>query len=538
MAASAISASAGAVVDTPALHAYARARLADADGAGRIAVDGYATALAADPGNAVLALRSYRQAMETGDRALALKAAGVLDKAGVMPRDAVLLLIVDSLSRKDWDKARGLAERLKAEESFAFLAPYVTSWVSVADGPYAPPLIDAQGAFAALSGRYRDEHVALQALARGNVEEARPAIARALSLRTNVLPGLRIALALRLAALDQRAEAEKLLDLADPDLAPAQALLKRGERIVAPAMTPQQGIARLLSRLSKDVGEGDSRTLALNLARLASFSDPGSDEMRVGIARELAASALPDAAIGEAAKVPPRSLWSDAADAVRIDALGRSGRPDEALRLAKSATAREGATAAQYLQLGNLLADASRFGEAADAYRAAQRLYPEGTAPWSLHLLEGSALERGGRWDEAKVALTRAAALAPQEPVVLNYLGYAQVERRQNVPAALALLRRASALRPDDPSISDSLGWAHYVAGDTKSAIPALEKAASGAPDDVTINEHLGDALWAAGRRFEARYAWAAAGIFAEGKAAERINAKAQSGFRPELAAP
>ncbi|RVT40830.1 tetratricopeptide repeat protein [Sphingobium algorifonticola] len=526
------------MVDTPALHAYARARLADADGAGRIAVDGYATALAADPGNAVLALRSYRQAMEAGDRVLAVKAARVLDSAGVLPRDAVLLLIVESLSRKDWDNARALADRLEAEETFAFLAPYVASWVSVADGPYAPPEIDTKSAFGALAGRYRDEHVALQALARGDVDAARPAIARALSLRTDVLPGLRVALALRLAALGQRAEADKLLDLAEPGLAPAQALLANGARITAPPMTPQQGMARLLSRLAADVGEGDSRTLALNLARLASFADPASDEMRVGIARELAASGLYEPAIAEASKVPPRSLWAAAADALRIAALAQGGQQSEALQLARAATTRDGATAAQYLQLGNLLADAGQFGDAADAYRAAQRLYPDGTVPWSLHLLEGSALERGGRWDEAKRALTRAAELAPQEPVVLNYLGYAQVERRQNVPAALALLRKASALRPDDPSISDSLGWAHFVAGDAKSAIAPLEKAASGAPDDATINEHLGDALWAVGRRFEARYAWAAAGLFAEGPAADRINAKAKAGFRPELAAP
>jgi Flp pilus assembly protein TadD len=114
--------------------------------------------------------------------------------------------------------------------------------------------------------------------------------------------------------------------------------------------------------------------------------------------------------------------------------------------------------------------------------------------------------------------------------VVLNYLGYAQVERRQNVPEALGLLRRASALKPADPSIADSLGWAHFIAGDAATAVPILERAALGAPGDVTINEHLGDALWATGRRFEARYAWTAAGVFADAAAGARLRDKVRHG--------
>ncbi len=121
---------------------------------------------------------------------------------------------------------------------------------------------------------------------------------------------------------------------------------------------------------------------------------------------------------------------------------------------------------------------------------------------------------------------------------MLNYLGYAQVERRQNVPAALELLKKASALKPDDPSITDSLGWAHFVTGDMETAVPVLERAAEGAPADVTINEHLGDALWAAGRRYEARYAWRAAAVFAEGEVAARLHAKAKTGMTPEYVAP
>lgn len=529
---------AGAVVDTPALNAYARARLADGDGALTIAVDGYAQAMAADPDNAVLALRSYRQALEAGDMGLALRSARVLDAAGVLPRDGTLLFAIDALSRKDWDGARHWADRLKAEENFAFLAPFLTSWVSVVDGPYVAPLADEKSQFATLTGRYIDEHVALQALARGQQAEADPAILRALSLQTSTQVGLRIALAMRLAALGRRDDAAALLNRDDPALIAAKMEIARSKRISAPALTPAQGFGRTLARLADDVGGGDSRSLALTLARLANFSDPNSGEMRVALARQLALSDYSDVAIAEAMKVPRGSVWVAVADDIRISALSQWGRQDEALAVARETVAQPDATAAQYLQLANLLSDMKQFGPAVDAYRQAQQRLAGGVAPWSLYLLEGSALERGGRWAEAKVALDKALALAPEEPVVLNYLGYAQVERRLNVPAALALLRKASALRPDDVAITDSLGWAHYVSGDARSAVPVLEKAAAGAPDDVTVNEHLGDALWAVGRRYEARYAWTAASTFAEGEAATRIGGKVRGGYKPELSAP
>ncbi len=188
-----------------------------------------------------------------------------------------------------------------------------------------------------------------------------------------------------------------------------------------------------------------------------------------------------------------------------------AGDRQAALALARSLAAEPGAGSERQVRLGRLLADMHDFDGAAAAFRAAQADYGDGQVPWALLLFEGSALEQGERWDEARVVLERAMALAPNEPVVLNYLGYAQIERRQNVAEALDLIKKASALKPQDASIADSLGWARYVTGDVAGAVPVLERAAAGAPADATINEHLGDALWSAGRRYEARYAWSAA---------------------------
>ena len=103
----------------------------------------------------------------------------------------------------------------------------------------------------------------------------------------------------------------------------------------------------------------------------------------------------------------------------------------------------------------------------------------------------------------------------------------------------MRLVAEASRLQPDSAEITDSLGWAHYVRGDYPKAIELLERAARGEPSDAAINEHLGDAYYSAGRRYEARYAWQAALVYAEDDdASKRIRSKLDLGLRPELAAP
>jgi Flp pilus assembly protein TadD len=121
---------------------------------------------------------------------------------------------------------------------------------------------------------------------------------------------------------------------------------------------------------------------------------------------------------------------------------------------------------------------------------------------------------------------------------VLNFLGYSQLERRENLAEAEKLIGEANRLQPNDAAITDSLGWAYYVRGDVAKAIELLERAAQGQPTDAAIAEHLGDAYYSAGRRYEARYAWRAALHHAEGPAAARLRTKIDTGLRPDLAAP
>ncbi|WP_261934701.1 tetratricopeptide repeat protein [Sphingomonas bisphenolicum] len=530
-----------AMVGNGALHAYARARMADGDGALGLAVASYREALKQDPARIEIARRSYVQALESGDRLLARQSAALLDRAGALPRDGTLLLIGEALTAKDWASARALTDRMLEEGNFAFLTPIVRSWISLGEGQYAPPVIDGKDRFAALGLRYADEHMALQALARGDLATAAPATRRALAVRSGDGAALRLAFAGQFAARRAKAEALTLLPVGSASFARARADIEKGKGLKAAgaATTPAQGFARLLARLAVDVSSDSSGSaLGLRLARIATFADPDGPEIHIVSARLLTAQGHAAGGVAEAGMVPANGWYGALAQAELIDALAAAGDMDGALALARVQAAEPGAEAERQVRLGRLLAQKQDFDGAATAFRAAQAGYEGDQLPWTLLLFEGSALEQGKRWDEARAVLERAAKIAPNEPVILNYLGYAQIERRQNVEAALELLKKASALKPQDASITDSLGWAQFVTGNVDAAVPVLERAAAAAPTDSTINEHLGDALWVAGRRYEARYAWAAASVFAEGDVATRLAAKRKMGMRPEYAAP
>ncbi|MEO6582110.1 MAG: tetratricopeptide repeat protein, partial [Sphingomicrobium sp.] len=143
-----------------------------------------------------------------------------------------------------------------------------------------------------------------------------------------------------------------------------------------------------------------------------------------------------------------------------------------------------------------------------------------------------------GRWPDAKTELQAALKVAPDQPLVLNFLGYGELERGEDQVAAEAMIRKASALAPEDASITDSLGWALFKRGRFGDAIETLQRAAARDPQQPEIHEHLGDALYSIGRRYEARFAWNAALISAEDEVAARIRLKIAGGLTAATAAP
>jgi tetratricopeptide (TPR) repeat protein len=133
-----------------------------------------------------------------------------------------------------------------------------------------------------------------------------------------------------------------------------------------------------------------------------------------------------------------------------------------------------------------------------------------GKSDWQLYYMRAVALERSGRWPDAQKDLNKALALKPNEPEVMNYLGYSWVNRGEHVKDGMALIQKAVDAQPDEGAYVDSLGWAYYRLADYKNAVETLEHAVALDAGDPEINDHLGDAYWRVGRQDEARFQWRA----------------------------
>jgi len=527
--------------DAAVLSQYLRARLAESDDRSRVAADGYAQLLAAAADHPSIAIRAFREALAVGDYPLALRAAHQLDGATEIPPDARLLLLADAVARSDWAAARTLAERIETEGSFAFLTPVLRAWIAFGSGKGDPYALLRSAPEGGLAQSYAREHLALLLLADRKVDDGIAAVRDMPIVGGEGDVALRVGVADRLVRSGRRTEALDLLSGNDPVLRAARGLVVAQRPLGSQVRNARDGIAFLFSRLTGDINRQTDTPLVLALGRLAQLLRPDDARAAILVSGLLGRSEQYQPAIDALAKVPVYSPWRDATGDLRQSLLVAAGKGQQALAEANAAAKARNAGVGALERLADLKATLGDLAGAAAAYDSA--ILRAGDAPsrqplWTLWLRKGSVLEQAGRWPEARAALAKAVELAPDEPVALNYLGYAQIERRENIDDATRLIERASMLRPNDPSITDSLGWAYFLAGDLKRAIPTLERAVRAEPGQSTINEHLGDAYWQAGRRIDARYAWTAAALTAEDKAADRLRMKLDLGLTAATAAP
>jgi Flp pilus assembly protein TadD len=520
-----------------ALAAYVQARVADSEGEPEIAAERFAAALALAPDNELLAGRALTQAVAAGNEPVALAAARSLERLGKLSPEARLLLLGDALRSRRWAAAEAQSAALEQDEVFSFMAPILRAWAVQGSGKGDALALLAPGKGQSLVTAYAAEQRPLLLMLAGQREKAVAGLAPLLEDPETVR--LRVRAAATLAAKGWRDDALALLVGESEAVVRARAALAAGRRLPGAVVTPAAGAADFLVRVASDLETQQVPDLALSFARLATFIAPGDSEAWLLVSRILAGRGRPGAALAALARVAADDPFAGTADERRLALLVDSGRGDAAIAEGRARAERQ-AGAEGWSRLGGLLSEAGRFAEAADAYGRALAVHKDSASEpeWALRLLQGTALTRAGQWPQAREALRRAYALAPEQPVVLNVLGYFQLERRENLEEAESLIRKASALQPDDPAITDSLGWAYYVRGQPAKAVELLETAARRQPADSAINEHLGDAYYSAGRRYEARYAWRAALVYADGAVAERLRSKIDIGLKPELAAP
>ncbi len=300
------------------------------------------------------------------------------------------------------------------------------------------------------------------------------------------------------------------------------------------------GIAEVLFGLGAALGRQGGEDFGLYYLTLALYLQPDHTLALSSLGDLFEALKKPELAIEAFARVPANSPLKRNAEIQRAFNLDAMERTVEAKAILEKLAGEYPKDMEVIIALGNLLRVRKDFAAAADVYSKAIDNVPNPTRQqWSYFYFRGIAYERSKQWPKAEKDFEKALELFPDQPQVLNYLGYSWVDQGVNLDKGLAMIRRAVELRPNDGYIIDSLGWAYYRLGKFEDATRELERAVILRPEDPTINDHLGDAYWKVDRKLEAGFQWRhARDLKPEPEELPKIEEKIKSGLKDDASAP
>jgi len=516
-----------------AFGAYLVGRFAISESDTRMAADALLAALRADPDQPAVVQRAFVATLLDG-RAEAVQLARRL------PEDPLAALLIAGTEARAgrWDRAEARIRTLPRQAEIQLLQPLLLAWVLHGKG-------QTDAAVALLrplseSGRQRGlyaVHAALICDLAGRSREAERFVRIAIGDNVPPTPRLVQISAGILARGGRESEAERLvetlsrgsddLSLVSGDQAMRELTATR------PVASAVEGMAEAYLALGGALRARGSVELPLALSQLAKRLRPGFPSASLLAAEALSDEGQHAAALAQLDLVPADDVLGGQAGLRRAMLLNRLDRQEEAIAQFRRVSAAYPNAPQPQARLGDMLRSRSRWAEATVAYDEAIRRVPAPVAVhWPLFYARGIARERSGDWSLAEADFRRALELSPEQPYVLNYLGYTWVERGENLAEARRMLERAVALRPQDGNIADSLGWALYKLGDLRGAIRWLERAVELEPRSSVINDHLGDVYWAAGRQREAQFQWRRAlTLGPEGDEGPKIEAKIRGGL-------
>jgi Flp pilus assembly protein TadD len=261
-----------------------------------------------------------------------------------------------------------------------------------------------------------------------------------------------------------------------------------------------------LGAIGSQVNQGLASMIYL---RLSLFLDPENSLALVTLADTYERQNQGEQAIDIYQSLNEKSPLRDNSDIQAAMILDTLGKTDDATRRLQSIVAAQPKNSDALLALGNLQRSHKQFVDAIATYtKVLDAAAPDDKSNWSTLYFRGICEERSNQWPAAEADFKKALELSPDQPLVLNYLGYSWVDKGINLDQAFKMLRRAVDLRPTDGFIVDSLGWAYFKLGHYDLAVSQLEKAIDLKPGDPVINDHLGDAYWMIGRKLEANFQW------------------------------
>ena len=471
-------------------------------------------ALRADPRNPDLTERAFVASLANGNMPEAFGLAERLLKIDAGNGLANLALGIRAIKQGRGQSARTYLAKGGAGRQRDLTATLLTAWsyAGAREISRAMPLVDKlrDDAFSV----FRDYHAALILDVGGKTEDARRRFEQVYKTDKNTLR-LVDAYARFLASHGDRDGAKKIYETFDqvvprhPVVLAGLADLAAGRPLEPFVKTAGQGAAEVLYGLGAVGGRQGDELAAMIYLRLSLYLEPDNGLALVTLADVYERLKQSEQAIDAYDSVPEKSPLRTNADIQIGLLLETMGKSDQASKHLKEIVAENPNDAEAHTALGNLQRSRKDFLGSIDSYSKAIQLAagPEKSL-WSLYYYRGIAYERAKNWPPAEADFKKALALFPDQPLVLNYLGYSWVDKNMNLDDAFKMLRRAVELRPQDGYIVDSLGWAHYRLGRYDEAVKELERAIDLKPSDPVINDHLGDAYWRVGRKLEAQFQW------------------------------
>ncbi|MGP6087205.1 tetratricopeptide repeat protein [Antarctobacter jejuensis] len=526
---------------------YLAARQASFLGDYKNAARFYARALARDPGRPELLERAVLATISLGDIDGASTYADRLGQQGVASQIGQLALIARDARGEAY---QAIIAAVDAKQGIGPLADgLIKAWAQLGTGDMtaAVTTFDEVATIRGL-GPFAAYHKAFALASVGDFETAAGILASRDAAGLSATRRGVMAHAEMLSQLDRNKDAIELLERSfgrslDPGLTRMLERLEAGETLdFTHVASPRDGLAEVFYTVAGALSNENSDDLTLLYSRVAEYLRPDHIDAIL-----LSADVLNDLGQHELAKETYGRVAADdpafhAAELGRAESLRAGEKMEEAIAVLEALTKTHGDLPVVWSTLGDYLRAEERHAEAVEAYSAAVGLYDDlSERQWFLFYARAIAYERQDMWDQAEADFRKALELNPEQPQVLNYLGYSLVEQKVKLDEALDMIERAVEARPNSGYIVDSLGWVLYRLGRFEEAVPHMERAAELMPIDPIVNDHLGDVYWMVGREREAEFMWKRALSFVDWEDAaeeadpERIKRKIDVGLHQVL---
>lgn len=481
------------------------------------AADLLTAAARADSDQVQLLQRALIANVAAGRMAEAAEFAQRLQQAS--PNDPVSQFVLTAIDLKAgrYAQAADRAERQNRDDQSGMVGVLTVAWARAGQGANTQALNAAQSLATRQNfGGFGLFHLALLNDYLGNAMAADRAYKEVMQQTQGGTPRVIDAYARFLARNNAAGDAQVLLmnGLTLPGSVVLEAdldTLRKGGTLPPLVPTPQAGVAEALFNAAGAM-ERDAGPWGMVYLQLALYLRPDLDVAQLTLASQLESRSRFADAKRVYESIERSSPLYEAAQVRAAWCMYEMKEYDQATTLLKSLAAADPNSSSPLVALADQQRAKDKFAEAAETYsQAIDRYDREGGRSWNLYYARGIAYERSKQWPKAEADFQRALELSPEQPEVLNYLGYSWVERGEHLGQAQRMIEKAVELRPRDGYIADSLGWVFYKLGKYPDAVTWLEKAVELSPTDPVINDHLGDALWRVGRQSEARFQWSRA---------------------------